>query len=399
MESILEYLDWRGDITFLERPFNEVDNLLLAELSYLDFGGIVPETFGGGVALHAAMDAFTKRSPKVEMGVLVPDRIPLLGRKMAASARFRAVRLSGYVCRIDEASETQFAALCAALPDGTVYAAFRGTDDTIVGWKEDFNMAFLPEVPAQREAVRYLQAVGAAAADGVFLEGAAARLRVGGHSKGGNLAVYSAVWCGAAVQEQIIAVYNNDGPGFHTSLLELPEHRRIAGKIQTILPESSVVGMLLEHEETYQVVRSSQSGLMQHDGLSWQVLGTEFVHLSGLTEGGRLVDETLREFVRGLDEGQRETLVDTMFEILTCTDAQTLTELKEGGVRTVYSMAKEIRALDQPTRRALTDTLRLLVRSGAKRIADAPGVRRVRKWKFVDRVLKKLEAEDGGEEA
>ena len=296
MASILDYLDWRGDITFAERPFNEVDNLLLAELSYLDFGGIVTADFAAAVPLSDAVAAFTKRTPHADMGVLVPDKIPGLAQKMAASARFRDVLLSGYVCKLDEQTETQFAALCAALPDGTVYAAFRGTDDTIVGWKEDFNMGFLPIVPSQREAADYLRAVAAAFPS--------QKLRAGGHSKGGNLAVYAAGWCGESVQDQLLAVYNNDGPGFHTSLLDRPEHQRIANRIQTILPESSVVGMLLEHEESYQVVRSNQVGLMQHDGFSWQVLGTQFVHLSGLTEGGKIVDSAPHGLFHAQDRPQ-----------------------------------------------------------------------------------------------
>ena len=382
MASILDYLDWRGDITFAERPFNEVDNLLLAELSYLDFDGIVPADFAAAVPLPDAVAAFTKRTPHAEMGVLVPDKIPGLGQKMAASARFHEVMLSGCACKLDEATETQFAALCAALPDGTVYAAFRGTDDTIVGWKEDFNMGFLPIVPSQREAADYLRAAAAAFP--------AQQLRVGGHSKGGNLAVYSAVWCGEAVQDQILAVYNNDGPGFRTSLLGRPEHQRIANRIQTILPESSVVGMLLEHEESYQVVRSSQVGLMQHDGFSWQVQGTQFVHLSGLTEGGKIVDGALREFVRGLDQEQRIRFVDALFEVLTCTNAATLTDLKEGGFRTAYSMLKTVRDLDPDTRHALSGTLGLLVRSGVKSISQSQPVQRLKNWRLVDWISKKL---------
>ena len=175
------------------------------------------------------------------MGVLVPDQIPELGRRMAASARFSGLLLCGYENKIDDETQTQFSALTLLLPDGTAYVAFRGTDDTIVGWKEDFNLAFLPVVPAQRMAVQYLQAAAA-----VFSE---RPLRVGGHSKGGNLAVYSAVFCSEAVQNQLMQVYNNDGPGFRTSLLPLPEHKRVAGRIVTIIPESSVVGILLEHEE------------------------------------------------------------------------------------------------------------------------------------------------------
>ena len=382
MASILDYLDWRGDITFAERPFNEVDNLLLAELSYLDFGGIVPADFAAAVPLSDAVAAFTKRTPHADMGVLVPDKIPGLAQKMAASARFRDVLLSGYVCKLDEQTETQFAALCAALPDGTVYAAFRGTDDTIVGWKEDFNMGFLPIVPSQRGAADYLRAAAAAFPS--------QKLRAGGHSKGGNLAVYAAVWCGESVQDQLLAVYNNDGPGFHTSLLDRPEHQRIANRIQTILPESSVVGMLLEHEERYQVVRSNQVGLMQHDGFSWQVLGTQFVHLSGLTEGGRIVDSALRDFVRGLDQEQRIRFVDALFEVLTCTNAETLTDLKDGGFRTAYSMLKTVRSLDPDTRQALSGTLGLLVRSGAKSVSQSQPIQRLKNWRLVDWISKKL---------
>ncbi len=382
MATILDYLDWRGDITFAERPFNEIDNLLLAELSYLDFGKIVPEAFCEHISLHEAMDAFTKRTPHADMGVLVPDKIPELGRRMAASARFRDTALSGYVCKLDEETETQFAALCAALPDVSVYVSFRGTDDTIVGWKEDFNMGFLPTVPAQREAAKYLCAAAEAFS--------AAPLRVGGHSKGGNLAVYSAVYCGETVQNRITGVYNNDGPGFRTSLLGLPEHQRIAARIQTILPESSVVGMLLEHEEDYQVVRSSQIGLMQHDGFSWQVLGTHFVHLSGLTGGGKLIDETLRKFIGGLSQEQRIQFIDALFEILTCTDAETLTDLKEGGFRTVYSMFKTVRRLDKDTRSALASTLGLLVRSGAKSIGETQPVQRLKNWRLVEWISQKL---------
>lgn len=383
MASILDYLDWRGDITFAERPFNEVDNLLLAELSYLDFGGIVTADFAAAVPLSDAVAAFTKRTPHADMGVLVPDKIPGLAQKMAASARFRDVLLSGYVCKLDEQTETQFAALCAALPDGTVYAAFRGTDDTIVGWKEDFNMGFLPIVPSQREAADYLRAAAAAFPS--------QKLRAGGHSKGGNLAVYAAVWCGESVQDQLLAVYNNDGPGFHTSLLDRPEHQRIANRIQTILPESSVVGMLLEHEESYQVVRSNQVGLMQHDGFSWQVKGERFEHLTELAEGGKIIDQTLRSFLRELTEPQRVQFVDTLFAILTCTDASTLTDLKEGGLKTASAMVKALQKLDKPTRKALTDTLKLLVKSGARSAFEEFGISRLRDNRLIEAISGYLE--------
>lgn len=383
MANIFDYLDWRGDLTLSERAFNEVDNLILAEICYLDLSGFAPAGFETQqVTLREAWDAYFAAHPTTDMGVLVPDQIPVLVQKAAQTARFGSLRLLGYVNRIDEETQTQFSAMTMLLPDGSAYVAFRGTDDTIVGWKEDFNMAFTPEIPAQRYAADYLQQAAAALAFRPLL--------VGGHSKGGNLAVYAAVFCGEAIQKQIRAVYNNDGPGFYASLLELPEHRRIAGKITTLLPESSVVGMLLEHEEAYQVVRSTQIGLMQHDGFSWQVLGTQFVHLSGLTEGGKIVDSALRDFVRGLDQEQRIRFVDALFEVLTCTNAATLTDLKDGGFRTAYSMLKTVRSLDPDTRQALSGTLGLLVRSGAKSVSQSQPIQRLKNWRLVDWISKKL---------
>ena len=235
MANILDYLDWRGDLTLAERGFNEVDNLLMAELCFLDFSGIVPADFSAPVSLPEAMQKYDAARPQETMGVLVPEQIPELGHKMAASRRFSDLTLCAYVSRTDEETQTQFSALTALLPDKTAYIAFRGTDDTIVGWKEDFNLAFLPVVPAQRMAAEYLAAAAAALPSHP--------LRVGGHSKGGNLAVYSAVFCGEAVQNQLMRVYNNDGPGFRTSLLGLPEHRRVADKITTILPGKSLKAM------------------------------------------------------------------------------------------------------------------------------------------------------------
>ena len=161
MANIFDYLDWRGDLTLSERAFNEVDNLILAEICYLDLSGFAPAGFETQqVTLREAWDAYFAAHPTTDMGVLVPDQIPVLVQKAAQTARFGSLRLLGYVNRIDEETQTQFSAMTMLLPDGSAYVAFRGTDDTIVGWKEDFNMAFTPEIPAQRYAADYLQQAG-----------------------------------------------------------------------------------------------------------------------------------------------------------------------------------------------------------------------------------------------
>jgi len=202
------------------------------------------------------------------MGVLVPDTISKMLRKLMTSPRFRNMTLNGYTALLDDSIEQQFAALTIDLGNGSIYISFRGTDDTIVGWKEDLNMGFLEEIPSQKQAVEYVARVARQYSDKT--------IRIGGHSKGGNLAVYSAAKSSGEIQERIVAVHNNDGPGFAWDISETPGHKRIASRIHTILPQTSVVGMLMEHEKRYQVVHSTYDGLYQHDGFSWQVLGTQF---------------------------------------------------------------------------------------------------------------------------
>ena len=160
MANILDYLDWRGDLTLRESPFNEVDNLLLAELSFLDMTGIVPDMGRHApVPLGQAVDAWfdARKGEKLSMGVLVSHEILEMSRKMAETPRFREMGLSCCRSRLDLERETQFAAITISLGDGTVYLSFRGTDDTLVGWKEDFNMTFSPIVPSQELAAAYMR--------------------------------------------------------------------------------------------------------------------------------------------------------------------------------------------------------------------------------------------------
>ena len=325
MANLMDYLDWRGDLTLDQSPFNEVDNLILAELSFVDFQGTVPGPGEGeGVVLREAAEAFFARFPegeKIDMGVLVPGAIPEMLGKMASSRRFGAMKLNCFTDHLDVGKGEQFAALTIETGDGLLYLSFRGTDDTLAGWKEDFELACMPEVPAQKKAVRYVRDVAK--------QYPRRRLRLGGHSKGGNLAVYAAVFCPAAVQRRIEDVWSNDGPGFHEDLLDLPEHRRVADRIRSIVPKSSVVGMLLEHEEDYAVVDSDQQGLFQHDLYSWQIQGPDFVRLEEVDAGSRMIDRALKDWLAGLTNQQRETVADTLYELLSSGDAKLVSEALE----------------------------------------------------------------------
>ena len=366
MANLLDYLDWRGDLTLMQAPFNEVDNLILAELSFVDFTGIVPGIGqGGSVRLADAAEEFFARVPvgkSVDMGVLVPDAILDMLRKMAASKRFRDMRLNCFTDWLDTEKAEQFAALTIETGDGLLYLSFRGTDDTLAGWKEDFHMAYLPEIPAQKMALQYTRDVAK--------QYPRKRLRLGGHSKGGNLAVYAAVYAPVSVQRRLETVWSNDGPGFHNDLVALPEHTRVADRIVSIIPKSSVVGMLLEHEEDYIVVDSSQQGLMQHDGFSWEVLGDRFIRLRSVTRQARLNDLTLKEWVRNMPLDQREKFVDGLFEVLTASGAVTLTDLKEESFKAAGAMVKAMKDMEKDTRDALFYAIRLLFRSNLKVLVE-----------------------------
>ena len=365
MANIMDYLDWRGDLPLSVSPFNEVDGLILAELSFINFDGLVPPPeLGRGVPLRDAAAAYFARhnGAEIDMGVLVPGRIPDLMCRMAHSVRFGSMLLNGYCELIDDVREQQFAALTVELGDGSIYISYRGTDDTIVGWKEDLNLGYLEVIPSQTRALEYLGRMARQYPD--------ARLRIGGHSKGGNLAVYAAVRTPAAVQDRILMVYNDDGPGFIKSLTGTPEHTRVADRIQTIVPQSSVVGQLLEHERNVQVVRSDAEGMLQHDGFSWQVERDRFVHLDGFSREGKVIDETLESWEESLSPKQREAFADALYTVLTASGAKTLTELNGDKLKSAVTMLKTFSNLDRETRQLLSGSLRALVGSYAKNVAD-----------------------------
>lgn len=363
MANVFDYLDWRGDLPFSAAPFSPPDNLILCCLSYVHFGGIVGGVGEELVSLAHAAELFAVSGEEKER-VRVPSDGELL-KKAAKTRRFADLRLCRYVSRLDFEEEKQFAAVTFLLPDGSVYAAFRGTDSTLVGWKEDLNMSFLESVPAQEDALAYLKDTA------VRCPGP---LRTGGHSKGGNLAVYAASLAPQAVQDRLLAVYNNDGPGFSGDLLRRPGSRRIADRVHTFVPQSSIVGMLLEHDEDYLVIRSSGAGPMQHDPYSWEILGPDFVRLESVTQGSRLVDRTLKDWLAGLEPGDRRGFIDSLYEILSSTNAVSLGDLSTGRLKNALAMLEASNRLSREEKARLSHALSLLLASAGKNLLSAlPG--------------------------
>ena len=324
MPNILDYLQWRADVPFSVSPFNEVDCLVFSEMVFADLNGIVPgSTTEEGVSVSEAGKAYFKRYPKddVKLGLIVPSEIRVLLRRMAGSERYGELLLSAFVDRIDESVQKQFAAITVRLDKKHIFVAFRGTDDTLVGWKENFNMSFLEAIPAQLDAVAYLERVAKAHPR--------AQILVGGHSKGGNLAIYAAAHANKTVKKRIEKVYSLDGPGYRREVVQSEQYQEIQSRICNIIPQTSVIGRLLEHDDHYTVVHSSASGLWQHDGFSWQVSAKGFVPAPALSKESEMIDRSLKKWVDGMTPEQREEFVDALYNILTTTNAKTLMELTQ----------------------------------------------------------------------
>ena len=343
--SIYEYLAWRGDLPFESVPPNEVDSLIFSLLSYIEFEGFVPGAFESekkkAVLLTVTKDFLRAQNGEIpSMGLIIPKEIVTLLARAAKSARFGLTRPFGYVSKICDNEQKQFSAICFDIGGGDTFVAFRGTDDTLVGWKENFNMSFMSTVPAQREALEYLEEAAAATKG---------KLYVGGHSKGGNLAVFASVKASEKTRERIETVYNHDGPGFGAEFIHSEEYSQMRSKISTLVPQSSVVGMMLEHEESYTVVKSRSAGLLQHNGLSWEVLGPNFVRLDSISEESKLIDTSLKAWLAELSVSEREAVVDSLYEALSEQGAKTLSDIGSDKIKLIRAWS----AMDNEARNQL----------------------------------------------
>ncbi len=343
MPNILDYLDWRGDLEFQRDPLNEVDNLVFSVLSYMDFAGAVPTLEeAGSVSLADAAETLKQMPEQITAPITSTffSRLPVLLEKCAGSARYRDVRLSHYVNRVSFDEAEQFSALVFSTDDTTHFVAFSGTDDTLVGWKEDLEMSFRDVVPAQRSAVEYLELV-MSHLPGVFY--------LGGHSKGGNLAVFAGANISSEMQPSILLMYNNDGPGFQRAVIESPGYQRVANKILTFLPKSSVVGMLLNQSGHYHVVDSDETGFMQHNAFSWEVIGRTFVYQEGLSTASLKFNSALREWLDTVSLEEREDFVTVLFTILEATGARTLKDFTQDKLTNAKAMIATFKQLEPET--------------------------------------------------
>ncbi len=351
MGNIIDYIRAFGEYSFDRIPFGEVDSLILCQLSYLNYEKFVP-----------GMD---KRSIPVSIQCIYehPDRDRIMDdywyrennkelfSAAAESVRFGSLKLNYYINIVHEEQETQFSAITYVLGDKNVYIAYRGTDANIVGWKEDLNLAFSKPLRSQYLAAEYMDRVAGYIAGSFY---------TGGHSKGGNLAVYAAMNCAERTREKILKIYNNDGPGFRPEIREQGNFQAIADRVVKFIPRSSLVGMILEDHCDYEIVESKGIGLLQHNAYSWKIEDGRFIRAANMTSSKIIRDAALNEWILSLSEEEAHAFVDTLYEVVSASEASNVFEFGADWKKCLQNVLTAAREVNDATKKTIHKMTRSL---------------------------------------
>ena len=357
MGNIIDYVN-EFQYTFAERDFNDVDSLVLCQLSYLKMKPLVSGLEDGRKFMAFKTVVAKEHTERVFADERYREDNQKLTAAILKSRRFKELRLNYAVDILDKEMEIQFSAVTYLLGEDKegkpiYYLAYRGTDENLVGWKEDFTLAFCEPVAGQLYAARYMRKT-ARLISGPFY--------MGGHSKGGNLAVFAAMSSDEALQERILRIYSHDGPGFKPQVTERYEYEKIADKVKKILPESSLVGMLLECGDSYYVVESSAHGLLQHNSYTW-VVDLEkgaFCPKEDVKNGAKLMDYAVTDWFLGLDDEQVSRFSDVLFRVLAASEADNLIDLKNNWKKSLSGILQELKEIDKETKGEVEEIVREL---------------------------------------
>lgn len=373
MRTIMDYLA-EEFATFDEVPFCAVDALVLSEFCMVRMERVLPpmrdeKAIGGRATARLKVLFSSKRGVHFKDALmaehfdgmftgLIPDKVRALMFALAASPRFRDVEMSECASVFDEEARTQFAALSFSYKNEFAFVGFRGTDCSFTGWREDFDMAYMNRVPAQESAVRYLDAVASRLPKTLY---------VGGHSKGGNLAMYAAAKCAPKVSGRINRVFAFDAPGFRRDALPEGEWRSLASSVERYVPRESLIGMLMEHPVPCAVVQSNLAGAWQHDPFSWGVDGFDFARCSGLSSSAQFTHDVVNRWLARYDEEQARAIVDALFEAMKASGAQDFSDMLKFGPQTLGMLRDAAKNTDEETRSILMSALGDLAEVAARR--------------------------------
>lgn len=363
MSNLFDYIAWRGDLPFEASPLCEVDNFIFCMATYIDYNRIY-NNYNPDVKL--LLKDVSKEFCKIydvktvkQMGLVIPwENIRKLIDRMGKSQRFSDVEISDFTNEIDEERQMQFAAVTYHLNKDEMFVSFRGTDDTLVGWKEDLRLSYLNEIPAQRRSVEYLESVARKYPD--------KKIYVGGHSKGGNLAKYSCIWVDDDILERVCAIYNNDGPGFLPDVVSSERFARVESKVTNFVPQSSLVGQIFQHRGKRIIIKSKYKGVYQHNIFGWEIHGTSAVRVEKFTRSGEMNHEIFNVRINSMSVDERRGFADTFCSILDKTGVKSLRELTEAGFKSAAVMVRAYAELDKEQKQMMSLFLTKLLSAANK---------------------------------
>ena len=333
MPGISEYIEQFGAISFSERPFTSADNLTFCELSYLDIEHVVSPSFDDEPLPLSKVcnDLFALHGYEHKpLGLVLPSNPSEDSMRMAIQKRFSEVKIWAVQTAYERSPALQFAAMTFLLPTGDAVVTFRGTDDTLAGWIEDLNLFLQDSIPSRALSSAYLKEVASRTDGGIYLCG---------HSKGGHLALYSAVKADEALRARIKGVYNNEGPGFlNYDLFKTAAYRELLPRYHHYVPYASFIGMMLAHDYDYSAVFSTKHlGPFQHDMASWQIVNGAVITRPDVNELAKITDIVFSEFPHSVSEKQRRILAETADKLSSATKEELLTGIVKHFPREVFS--------------------------------------------------------------
>ena len=356
MKNMLDYIKEFGHVSFEERAFSEIDALVLTELEYLPLEKVVPSDENGENFVTVKEIAEYMQEHKQELfdenPMMITEERHEVSQVIADAPRFQSLKFFGVVSEWDKDTTKQFAAVTVEVEPSVRLVVFRGTDETLIGWKEDFLMTYSPLVAAQTDAKEYL-AKQASLWDG--------DLMISGHSKGGNLAIYAAATQVEDVQLRIVDIFCFDSPGLYRSVLETKGYQNIVPLAMRYIPQDSLVGLMLESEVPYVIVKSNATGAMQHSAMTWEIEDGQFIKMEKLTKNSQLNDQTFKKWTESVSDEELELFWNVFFELLFSVGIDTVNDLYGQFMHYVQEFLKAAGNMDEEKRELLTRIALLLV--------------------------------------
>ncbi len=364
--DIIDFAILNAHKDFTKLPFSKIDGLVFAQLSYLSFDNLVPDLKTTSKGLLLSQIAESENYEEIFPLERTAEKNKKLLNAVAYSNRYGKIRVNYYEDIFDTEKDTQFCAITFLFPDGDACIAFRGTDSTITGWKENFNMLFSSPVSAQSLSVPYVENVAKKVKGNITLVG---------HSKGGNLAIYSGTMCNDNTKSKIVEIQSFDSPGFTKEFIESEKHIATEEKIAKFIPEESMVGLLLNNRDNYRIIKSEGSGIMQHDPFLWQIENDDFVNGEKLYMRSKFFDSTFNDWVYSSEPEQREKFVEALFEMINAANTENVTSFVDwsdnlkNNASIIYENLKD---LDTETRNLVLKGIGNLFSSINKNVKSTP---------------------------